>query len=342
MEEALLNEMIRDREILIQFLKKKVAGQEKKAKSLGERLAETAETKHAKRTEHRAELMMLWKEYDGLLCRYQDAKDSLDSKRQLLLQQQLINKRKKEKHNNRNKTEADQQQQEEEEPQIGPDIELYNEIMKDVVLEANKASGKTSSNSSNYVVRMQSQLCKAMHGMGIMETQRQMTKGQMEQIQKKANDVLPEMIEEKSHVELKMVNDLIFADNGKREVESKRNLQHETFFKEKNDLMEKIERQIYEAEDEAKNNGNNDGDNDENDAAEEEAAKEELQGILQEGKTEMERLEKLIRDKESKVEELKISAAMAQGQDVVDDIVTSIAEEFADGDGSGDEGSEGY
>lgn len=337
MEEALLNEMIRDREITIQFLEKKVAGQVEKAKCLGERQIKTAETKQTNRTEHRAELMTLWKQYDGLLCRYQDAKDALDSKRQLLLQQQLISKRKKDKHNNRNKTGANEQQEEEEEPQIGPDIEVYNEIMKDVVLVANKESGKTGSNSSNYVVRMQSQLCKAMHGMGIMETQRQMTKGQMEQIQKKARDVLPEMIEEKSHVELKVVNDLILADNEKREVESKRNLQHEAFFKEKNDLMEKIERQIYEAEAEAEA-GNSDGDNDENDAAEEEAAKEELQGILQEGKTEMERLEKLIKDKEAKVEELKISAAMAQGQDVVDDIVTSIAEEFADGD----EGSEGY
>mmetsp|Transcript_20720 Transcript_20720/g.48758 ORF Transcript_20720/g.48758 Transcript_20720/m.48758 type:complete len:327 (-) Transcript_20720:426-1406(-) len=321
MEKALLQEMIRDREISIQFLEKKLEIYNDRANRLRQDQEEMVESKKTKREEHRAELMKLWKDYDGLLCRYQDARDALDTKK---LQPQKKGK---------GGAAAGAGAQQGQEPP-GQFLEVYHEIMLDVVIAADKdplANGGADPN--NQVVRMQAQLCKAMHGMGIMETQRQLTKGQVEQIQKKAKDVVPEMIEAKSHVELKMVNDLIFADNSKREIESKRNVQHETFSKERNDLMDKIERQI----DEAINNENN-GDNAENDLEEEEA-KEELQGILQEGREEMERLEKLIKDKEAKVEELKISAAMAQGQDVVDDIVTSIAEEFADGDGSGDDDS---
>lgn len=314
-----MQEMIRDREIAIQFLEKKIAVKDDRAERLKQLQVKTNESKLKKRQEHRAELMTLWKDYDAVLCRYQDAKDLLDMRQK---QQQQSN-------------DTDGQQ---EQNQGGSDAEIYNEIMNDVVEQVDRdlANGGAADSSSSYVVRMQSELCKAMHGMGIMETQRQMTKGQMELAQKKAKDVFPEIREEKSHVELKMVNSLILAADEKREVEGKSRQQHEIFYKEKNDLMEKIERQI----DEAINNAEgNDGNNTENDAEEEEA-KEELQGILQEGRAEMERIEKLIKEKQAKVEELKISAAMAQGQDVVDDIVTSIAEEFADGNESGDEGSE--
>jgi len=297
-----LEEMIRDREICIQFLEKKVAGQEEKAKLLKKQHDEISAQKEKDRDEHRSQLMELWKHYDGLLCRYEDAKDELDTKKQL----------------------------QEKGERIGPDITVYQDIMKEVSV----AADGNGSGDSNYVVKMQSQLCKAMHGMGVMETQRQMAKGQMEHIQKKAKDVITEMREEQSSVELKMVNDLILADNSKREVDSKRNVQHETFTKQKNDLMEKIERQLDEANED---NGEGNAENDE----EEEEAKEELRGVLQQGKEEMERLEKLNKETEEKVEALKIKASLAQGQDVVKDIVTNIEEEFAEREGSGDEGSEG-
>lgn len=306
----MLQEMIRDREICIQFLEKKQAGQEERAKRLKKVHDEVSEAKLKDREAHRSELMQLWRNYDGLLCRYQDAKDELDTKRQ-------------------------QQQQDNSEQgsrQIGPSIDAYTEIMKDVVMSAEKSPESSGSGDSNYVVRMQSQLCKAMHGMGVMETQRQMTKGQMEHIQKKAKDVVTDMVEEQSSVELKMVNDLIFADNSKREVDGKRTLQMETYSKQKHDLMEKIERQLDEANE---NDGDGDAENDE----EEEEAKEELREVLQEGREEMERLKKLNKETEEKVEALKIKAAMAQGQDVVKDIVTSIEEEFAEREGSGDEES---
>ena len=300
----MLQEMVRDREMCIQFLEKKLEGQEEKATRLKKEQDELSERKQKDRDVHRSELMQLWKDYDGILSPYQDLKDALDTRRQ------------------------HQQENGEGSQPIGPSLETYIEIMKEVPSDETNGSEETS----NYVVKMQSQLCKAMHGMGVMETQRHMTKGQTEHIQKKAKDVLTEMREEQSNVELKMVNDLIVADNSKREVDSKRTEQHQGYSKQKNDLMEKIERQLDEAiEDDAEA---------ENDEALEEA-KEELKEVLQEGRQEMERLEKLNAEAEEKIEALKIKAALAQGQDVVKDIVTSIEEEFAEREGSDDEGSEG-
>jgi len=309
MESALLQEMIRDREICIQFLEKKVVGQDEKAEHLKKLNGEVSAEKEKHREAHRSQLMQLWKNYDGLLCRYEDAKDELDARKQQ--QQKGSDTEGREK--------------------IGPDITVYQGIMKEVAA----AIDPNSSGDSSYVVKMQSQLCKAMHGMGVMETQRQMTKGQTDHIQKKAKDVVTDMVEEQSNVELKMVNDLILADNSKREVDSKRTLEDGSFSKQKNDLMEKYERQLEEA---SEDNGDANAENDE----EEEEAKEELQEVLQQGREEMERLEKLNKELEEKVEALKIKAALAQGQDVVKDIVTNIEEEFADQEGSDDEGSEGY
>ena len=301
MEKALLQEMIRDREICIQFLEKRLAGQEEKATRLKKEHSDIAEKKQTDRDTRRAELMQLWKAYDGILSRYQDLKDELDARKQ----QQQTNGESKES--------------------IGLGLDSYIEIMKNVPSDQNG-----NGDSSNYVVKMQSQLCKAMHGMGVMDTQRQMARGQTEHIQKKAKDVLTDMREEQSGVELKMVNDLIVADTSKREVDGKRSEQHEAYSKQKNDLMEKIERQLDEAIE--------DDTNAENDEAVEEA-KEELKEVLEEGRQEMERLEKMNAEAEEQIEALKIKASLAQGQDVVKDLVTSIEEEFAQEE-SDDEGSD--
>ncbi len=298
-----MQEMIRDREICIQFLEKKLAGQEERATRLKTEQDEISERKQKDRDVRRSELMQLWKDYDGILSRYQDLKDALDTRRR------------------------HQQENGEGSQPIGPSLETYIEIMKEVPSEQTNGTEETS----NYVVKMQSQLCKAMHGMGVMETQRHMAKGQTEHILKKAKDVLTEMREEQSNVELKMVNDLIVADNAKREVDSKRTEQHQGYSKQKNDLMEKIERQLDEATE-------NDGEAENDEALEE--AKEELNEVLQEGRQEMERLEKLNAEAEEKIEALKIKAALAQGQDVVKDLVTNIEEEFAEEEGSEDEGSD--
>ena len=76
------------------------------------------------------------------------------------------------------------------------------------------------------------------------------------------------------------MNDLIMADNAKREVDNKRQSMIDSFTKEKDALMEKLEKQQEEAE--------KDEDEKEEDDDEE---KEELQEILTQGREEIERME---------------------------------------------------
>ena len=301
MEEDLLQEMIRDRELSITFSKKKISDQDEKDIRLRKQQIAIGLTVATNREEYRTELAALRQKYGEYLRQYHDTKDALDTKRQ-------------------------QQQQNGGSTTKAPGLHVYSEIMNAVDTNASSGNAGTDS-SSNYVVRMQSQLCKAMHGMGIMETQLQLTRKQTELYKKKSKDVTTDMVEEKSQVELKIVNELIVADTSRQEVETKHKTQHDSFFKEKYDLLEKIERQNEQA---AANNEDNSDDDDDEEEEDNPEDKEELTGMLEHGKEEIERLERKNEETATKLEELKIKAAIAQGQDVVDDIVTSIAEEFAE------------
>ena len=187
-------------------------------------------------------------------------------------------------------------------------LHVYNEIMKSV--------STAESNDSSYVLRMQAQLCKAMHSMGMVETQYQLTQTQQETLQKSLKDVKTDMIEEKTQVELKLMNDLVLADTSRREVEMKCKEITDKFISQKDDLMEKIERQ------------NETSENGEEEESDDEEEKEELKEILSQGREEIERLTKENKDEYEKLEALKQKVAVARGQDIVDEIVTSIAEEF--------------
>ena len=310
MEEDLLQEMIRDRELSITFSKKKISDQDEKDIRLRKQQIAIGLTVATNREEYRTELAALRQKYGEYLRQYHDTKDALDTKRQ---QQQQNGGQQQQQQNGGSTTKA-------------PGLHVYSEIMNAVDTNASSGNAGTDS-SSNYVVRMQSQLCKAMHGMGIMETQLQLTRKQTELYKKKSKDVTTDMVEEKSQVELKIVNELIVADTSRQEVETKHKTQHDSFFKEKYDLLEKIERQNEQA---AANNEDNSDDDDDEEEEDNPEDKEELTGMLEHGKEEIERLERENEETATKLEELKIKAAIAQGQDVVDDIVTSIAEEFAE------------
>ena len=320
MEEDLLQEMIRDRELSITFSKKKISDQDEKDIRLRKQQIAIGLTVATNREEYRTELAALRQKYGEYLRQYHDTKDALDTKRQQQQQQQQNGGQQQQQQNGGSTTKA-------------PGLHVYSEIMNAV--DTNASSGNAASaaamagtdSSSNYVVRMQSQLCKAMHGMGIMETQLQLTRKQTELYKKKSKDVTTDMVEEKSQVELKIVNELIVADTSRQEVETKHKTQHDSFFKEKYDLLEKIERQNEQA---AANNEDNSDDDDDEEEEDNPEDKEELTGMLEHGKEEIERLERENEETATKLEELKIKAAIAQGQDVVDDIVTSIAEEFAE------------
>mmetsp|Transcript_8863 Transcript_8863/g.14213 ORF Transcript_8863/g.14213 Transcript_8863/m.14213 type:complete len:303 (+) Transcript_8863:70-978(+) len=287
MEEELLQGMIRDRESQIKLIEKKLEDQKQKMERVAQEKIKIGETIQVETVQHAQELETLQKQLQTALRQYRASKDSLDMKKQQQQQQQTASTTS---------------------TPMGPGLHVYSEIMKSVTTP--------ESNESSYVLRMQAQLCKAMHNMGMMETQLQLTTVQQEVFQKSLKDVVTGMVEEKSQVELKLMNDLVIADNARREVETKRKELTDAFTAEKDELMEKIERQNEEPEE---------GEEPEEDDEEE---KEELKEILTQGREELERLEQENKQQEEILEELKQKVALSKGQDVVDDIVTSIAEEF--------------
>ena len=287
MEEELLMGMIRDRETQIKLIETKLEEQKKKMERVQMERVKVTELQQAQKVEHQRDIEVVLKQYKTIQRDYRESKDSLDMKKQQ--QQQSMG-------GASSSTSAP----------TGPGLHVYNEIMKSVAAPEN--------NDSSYVLRMQAQLCKAMHSMGMMETQLQLTSAQQDQTSKSMKDVITGMVEEKSQVELKLMNELVLADNAKREVEIKVKEQSESFIKEKDDLMEKIERQNDPEE--------------EDEESDDEEEKEELQEILVQGREEIERLEQENKKQEEELEELKEKVAKTKGQDIVDEIVTSIAEEF--------------
>lgn len=148
-----------------------------------------------------------------------------------------------------------------------------------------------------YVMRMQAQLCKAMHSMGILNHQFELAKKHFESVSKLLKDNLATLTEEKSRVELELMNDLMKADTLKREVE--------------NDLMSRmddIQTQMAAEERQIEENENEDGsgaqDEEELDQEEKEA-KEEWMQMLRERRLEIDRLEKAIEAQSEEIEELE-------------------------------------
>lgn len=193
--------------------------------------------------------------------------------------------------------------------QQGPQLHVYNEIMKSL-------TEPTENQDSSYVTRMQAQLCKAMHSMGMVETQLAMANTQAEGVQRYLKESKTSVVEEKTHVELKLMNDLVGTDNERKEVAEKVQKQAEDFHKEKDSLLEKIEQQ-QEQEEEPEEN-----------AEEDEEEKAELMEILQEGRDEIARMEKENKVELEKLEALKQKAIATKGEKFVEELCAQIEEEF--------------
>ena len=234
-----------------------------------EDLESIRERQKVEEEEQQAEIEKLMQRHLKLVTSYFEAKESLDMKKQ----------------------------------QQGPQLHLYNEVMK--------AVASPESRDSSYVMRMQAQLCKAMHSMGMVETQLAMLSNQTDGFQKHLKDTITFTVDEKAQVELKVMNDLLLVDQDRREAETKINDLMETFTKEKDALLERIEREKEEPPEE---------DDDEE--------KEELMEILEQGKEEIERMEQENREELEKLEELKAKVTGIKGEGFVQELVTSIAEEF--------------
>lgn len=195
--------------------------------------------------------------------------------------------------------------------QQGPQLAIYNEVMQNI------AEAEEVAQDSSYVTRMQAQLCKAMHSMGIVETQLAMASNQMEGLQKQLRDCKTGSLEEKTQVELKLMNDLVIADNARKEVSEKLQTQTKDFTSQKDALLEKFEEQ-QEQQDEAK-------DDEEEDDEEE---KEELMEILAEGREEIARMEKENEEEKEKMEALKKKAIDIRGEQFVQELCAHIEEDF--------------
>jgi hypothetical protein len=292
MEEELLQGMIRDRETQIKLIEKKMEEQTRKMERLKQQHTDLEASYRTSHVDGQLELEGMRQRLRKLVQQYQQTKDSLDMKKQ--------------------------------NAQAQTGLHLYNEVMR--------AVATPESTDSSYVMRMQAQLCKAMHSMGMMETQLHLARGQSEVYTRYLKDSITGMVEEKSQVELKLMNDLVVADNARREVETTTKEMAEALSREKDELMEKIERQHSKQEDEDGDQAKEEGD--------EEEEKEELMEILKQGREEMERLEQENKDEAEKLEALKEKVAQTRGRDLVDEIVSSIADEFKEREGGSEDEEE--
>jgi hypothetical protein len=173
--------------------------------------------------------------------------------------------------------------------QQGVSLQTYS---RDTVQDGSDAS---------YVMRMQAQLCKAMHSLGITDHQMDLAEKHAEADIKFHREILAKCMDERTATELELMNQLIVKDNERRDIEAVYTTQLDKIAKER----EALERQIEEnGGDEEDDDENDDGDDEEEDEEEKEI-KEELMRLLTERRAEIERLEQLQEDQEELIAELE-------------------------------------
>lgn len=268
--------MIRDREVQLAMIKKKLEDQSRKLEGTKSSLEATQKKYTENHLEQQIEIDTLVQRQSKLLMQYKEAKEALDMKKQ----------------------------------QQGPQLHIYNEIMKSLTVPT------ADSQDSSYVTRMQAQLCKAMHSMGMVETQLAMSTGQAEGVQRYLRESKTSLLEDKTQVELKLMNDLVGADNLRKEVADKVQKQTEDFTKEKDSLLDKIEQQQEQGDEEPEEQDDDDEE------------KEELMEILTEGRDEITRIEKENKEELAKLEALKQKVIAVKGEKFVEEVCGQLEEEF--------------
>lgn len=157
---------------------------------------------------------------------------------------------------------------------------------------------------AKFVMRMQAQLCKAMHSMGILDHQMEVVKEQSEDLVKLQKDAVAATTQEKAQLEMSLLNDLMKTDTEKREIESRLGGELDDIFKEISAINEQLD--------------DSDSETDEADAEEEEpeeldeeekAAKEEAFKLLQSHREKIEALEAENEEKAEIIEELQAQLA---------------------------------
>ena len=292
MEEEILQEMIRDRETQIKVLQNRIDWTTVKIDKIKGTLHSVSQETTQQHVQVTLNLEQCLLGYSNAVQQLQQSLDSLHLNPQ-----------------------RDQQQNEHR-------FQLYMDTVKEIMSTTTTAEGEgvgedsSSSSSSVYVLRMQAQLCKAMHSMGMMEIQLSMIQNGSIERQKQLKEVITHTLDEKSHVELKIMNDLILGGDALREVEQKHKQMVAEFSKQKDALLEKIEKQQEKNED------------DEGGEEDDEEEKEELKEVLKEGKEEVERLETNNKEQLKTLLDLKAKVAAIRGELFVDELMASIAEDY--------------
>lgn len=156
-------------------------------------------------------------------------------------------------------------------------------------------------NDPSYVMRMQAQLCKAMHSMGINDHQLELVQKQTDGAIKCEKDQIAQATEEKTHRELKLMNELMGLDTEKRDIETEFTAELEKITKE----CEALEHQIAENEESDEESDSEEGGSDDEQDEEEKEAKEEMMKLLTERREEIERLEREQEEKEEMIAEME-------------------------------------
>ena len=168
-----------------------------------------------------------------------------------------------------------------------------------------KANG--SSGDASYVMRMQAQLCKAMHSLGITDHQMELATKHTDLIVKYQKETLVQCREERTSTELNLMNQLIEKDNERRSIEESYQAKLDVIAKEREALERQMEESGHDLEDD--DDEGNTADEDDEEDVEEKEMKQELMQLLTERRSEIERLEIAIEEQEDLIAELEEQVA---------------------------------
>jgi len=112
---------------------------------------------------------------------------------------------------------------------------------------------------SSYVVRMQAQLCKAMHSMGILEHQLEIVKTYCGDVIKLTKEGMNEIIEQRSQMEVSVMNELMVIHAGVRDIEDEFNSKLNRNRKEMQRLEESFKSLDRDSDDEGEDSSDESG-----------------------------------------------------------------------------------
>ena len=143
---------------------------------------------------------------------------------------------------------------------------------------------------SSYVMRMQAQLCKGMHSMGIIDHQMELAQTHADILIKSQKDAVAHQTEENSQMVLELMNQLMKIDTERRDLEAGFKARMDVILRDLEHVRQDIEKNQDSDDDEG---ADSEEEKEESDDEEEKEAKKELMALLTERKNEIEKLEQV-------------------------------------------------